>query len=80
MCQESGALLRENKSSHAQDRSPIPTHFTPRCGVCLGLGAEAVKHRRPVETWEGSEAIRERPWWARPRLSSVQIPRQPRHQ
>lgn len=35
--------------------SPFPTHFIPRRRVCLGLGTEAVKHRCPLETWEGSE-------------------------
>lgn len=50
--------LREDQALRVPRGSP--THFIPRCGVCLGLSAEAVKHRCPVETWEGREVISQR--------------------
>lgn len=45
---------RKTRIREPQLASPFPTHFIPCCRVCLGLGAEAVEHGRPVETWEGS--------------------------
>lgn len=68
---------REDTSLQAQVAPSFQTHLTPCCRVCLGLCTETVEHRRPVETWEGSEAIRQHMLWGpRTRLSTMQTPRE----
>lgn len=44
---------------HTQAAPASHTHLSPCGRVCFGLSTKAIKHRCSVETWEGSDIMRQ---------------------